>query len=31
MAKEYSWSEDKKDSEIEAYIDYVKKTVEFIK
>ena len=31
MAKEYSWSEDKKNSEIEAYINYVKKTVEFIK
>ena len=31
MAKEHSWSEDKKNSEIEAYIDYVKKTVAFIK
>ena len=30
MAKEYSWSEDKKNSEIESYVDYVKKTVAFI-
>jgi glycerol-3-phosphate dehydrogenase len=31
MAKEYSWSEDKKKQEIEAYIDYIKKTIAFIK
>ncbi|MFX1339439.1 MAG: FAD-dependent oxidoreductase [Promethearchaeota archaeon] len=31
MAKEYSWSEDTKNIEIENYIDYVKKTVAFIK
>ncbi len=30
MAKEYSWSEEKKISEIENYMDYVKKTVAFI-
>jgi glycerol-3-phosphate dehydrogenase len=30
MAKEYSWSEDRKNSEIEDYVDYVKKTIAFI-
>ena len=30
MAKEYSWSEEKKNSEIESYLDYIKKTVVFI-
>ena len=31
MAKEYSWSEDIKNNEIQTYIEYVKKTVAFIK
>ena len=31
IAKEYSWTEQKKNNEIETYIDYVKKTVSFIK
>ncbi len=31
MAKEYSWSEDKEKKEIETYLDYIKKTVAFIK
>ena len=30
MAKEYSWSEEKKIHEIEIYLDYIKKTVAFI-
>jgi glycerol-3-phosphate dehydrogenase len=30
MAKEYSWSEEKKNKEIKHYLDYVKKTVSFI-
>ena len=30
MAKEYSWDDDKKEKEIQQYLDYVKKTVEFI-
>ncbi|MHA1992879.1 MAG: glycerol-3-phosphate dehydrogenase/oxidase [Candidatus Hodarchaeales archaeon] len=30
MAKEYSWSEEKKNIEIKHYLDYVKKTVSFI-
>ncbi len=31
MAKEYSWNEEKKNEEIEKYINYIKKTVDFIK
>ena len=31
MAKEYSWSEDKKKEEINIYLDYVKQSVSFIK
>ena len=31
MAKEYSWSEEKKNKEFETYIDYIKKTVSFIR
>ena len=30
MATEYNWNEDKKKQEINAYIEYVKKTVSFI-
>jgi len=30
MAKEYSWDENKKNQEIEFYMDYIKKTVSFI-
>ncbi|UCD01567.1 MAG: hypothetical protein JSV23_00650, partial [Promethearchaeota archaeon] len=30
MAKEYSWNENKKNQEIEFYMDYIKKTVSFI-
>ena len=30
MAKEYSWDENKKNQEIEIYMDYIKKTVSFI-
>ncbi|MFX1257832.1 MAG: glycerol-3-phosphate dehydrogenase/oxidase [Promethearchaeota archaeon] len=31
MAKEYSWTEEKKNNEIEMYLKYVKETVSFIK
>ncbi|MFX1571611.1 MAG: FAD-dependent oxidoreductase [Promethearchaeota archaeon] len=31
LAKEYSWSEDKRNNEIQRYLDYVSKTVSFIK
>lgn len=31
MAREYSWTEEKKNEEIENYLDYIKKTVAFIK
>ena len=31
MAKEYSWSEDKKKEEIKIYLDHVKQSVSFIK
>jgi len=31
MANEYSWSDDKKNQEINSYIEYVNKTVSFIK
>ncbi len=31
MVKEYSWNEQKKNQEIEFYLDYVKKSVSFIK
>ena len=31
MAKEYSWSQEKMKNEIQTYIDYVKKTIAFIK
>jgi len=31
MAKEYSWDENKKATEIQNYLDYVEKTVSFIK
>ncbi|MFX0073285.1 MAG: glycerol-3-phosphate dehydrogenase/oxidase, partial [Candidatus Hermodarchaeota archaeon] len=31
MAKEYAWSEEKKKEEIEKYMDYVKKSTEFLK
>jgi glycerol-3-phosphate dehydrogenase len=31
MAVEYSWSDDKKKQEIDAYLDYVNKSVSFIK
>jgi glycerol-3-phosphate dehydrogenase len=31
MAKEYSWSESQKNKEIETYMDYITKTIEFIK
>jgi len=30
MAKEYSWKDSKKNAEIQTYLEYVKKTVEFI-
>ena len=30
MAKEYSWDENKKNQEIEFYMDYIKKSVSFI-
>ncbi|MBA7705203.1 Aerobic glycerol-3-phosphate dehydrogenase [subsurface metagenome] len=30
MTKEYSWTEEKKDQEIETYLDYNRKTLEFI-
>ena len=30
MAKEYHWSEDKKENEIQEYLEYIKKTVSFI-
>jgi glycerol-3-phosphate dehydrogenase len=30
MAEEYSWNDAKKEQEIQQYIDYVKKTVEFV-
>jgi hypothetical protein len=30
MAREYSWNENKKNQEIEIYMDYIKKTVAFI-
>ena len=30
MAKEYSWSESQKKEEIENYMNYIKKTIEFI-
>lgn len=30
MAKEYSWDDNKKDQEIDIYMDYIKKTVSFI-
>ncbi|MFX0028900.1 MAG: glycerol-3-phosphate dehydrogenase C-terminal domain-containing protein, partial [Candidatus Hermodarchaeota archaeon] len=30
IAVEYGWNEEKKKEEIEAYIEYVKKTVSFI-
>ncbi|KKK43711.1 hypothetical protein LCGC14_0683980 [marine sediment metagenome] len=30
MVKEYSWTEDKKNQEIETYLDYNKKTLEFL-
>jgi glycerol-3-phosphate dehydrogenase len=30
MAEEYSWNENKKNQEIEIYLDYIKKTVAFI-
>jgi glycerol-3-phosphate dehydrogenase len=30
MAEEYSWTEDKKNEEINIYLDYIKKTVAFI-
>jgi len=30
MAKEYSWSEEKKNQEIQTYLDYIKKTVAFL-
>ena len=30
MAKEYSWNDSKKNAEIQTYLEYVKKTVEFI-
>ncbi len=31
MAKEYSWSEHKKEEEIRVYLDYIKNSVLFIK
>lgn len=31
MAEEYSWNEEKKNKEIDIYVDYIKKTVSFIK
>ncbi len=31
MANEYSWSENKKNQEIKVYMDYIRKTVSFIK
>ncbi|MFX0187591.1 MAG: FAD-dependent oxidoreductase [Candidatus Hodarchaeota archaeon] len=31
MAEEYSWNEEKKNEEIDIYLDYIKKTVSFIK
>jgi glycerol-3-phosphate dehydrogenase len=31
MAKEYSWSESQKKKEVDNYVDYIKKTIEFIK
>jgi len=31
MAKEYSWSDERKKKEIETYLDYVKKTIMFMK
>ena len=30
MAKEYSWDEQKKNQEIESYMEYIKKSVSFI-
>jgi hypothetical protein len=30
MAEEYSWDDAKKEQEIQEYMDYVKKTVEFV-
>ena len=30
MQKEYSWDSDKKDKEVQAYLEYIKKTVSFI-
>ena len=30
MVKEYSWTEDKKNQEVETYLDYNKKTLEFL-
>lgn len=30
MAKEYSWDESKKEQEIQTYMDYINKTVEFV-
>ncbi len=31
MVIEYSWSDDKKEEEIGVYLDYIKKSVSFIK
>jgi hypothetical protein len=31
MKLEYSWSEEKKEEEIAIYLDYIKKSVSFIK
>lgn len=31
MAKEYSWDDERKNQEIETYIQYIIKSVEFIK
>jgi glycerol-3-phosphate dehydrogenase len=31
MAEEYSWNKEKKNKEIDIYVDYIKKTVSFIK
>jgi glycerol-3-phosphate dehydrogenase len=30
MQKEYSWDDEKKNNEIQTYLDYVKKSVSFI-
>jgi len=30
MAREYSWSDTKKEEEIAVYLDYIKKSVSFI-